>query len=58
MTEGANVHRADECDRCHRLCVMKDDRLRGPLEGQYEYLCGRCARQEEMFRTLVWKGRG
>jgi len=37
----------DTCDKCGKLCITKDDRLRGPLEGQYEYLCPRCAIQEE-----------
>ncbi len=37
------------------LCVDKDTQLLGPLEGKYEYLCGDCARTEEMVWPLRWK---
>lgn len=38
----------ERCNKCGRLCVDKDNWLRGPLEGKYEYLCGRCAQRVEM----------
>lgn len=45
----------DYCQKCGRICVEKDNFLRGPLEGKYEWLCGKCAREEEFFRPLKWK---
>jgi hypothetical protein len=52
MTE----RRHETCDRCGALCITKDDYLLGPLEGKYEYLCKRCAREEEMTTfPLKWK---
>jgi hypothetical protein len=48
----------ETCDKCGKLCVEKDNWLRGPLEGRYEWLCGSCARQEEMAWPLKWKRQG
>lgn len=47
--------RHETCDRCHKLCVTKDDWLRGPLEGNYEYLCKDCAFMEGLVYPLKWK---
>jgi predicted RNA-binding Zn-ribbon protein involved in translation (DUF1610 family) len=34
------------CTKCGELCVEKENRIMGPLEGRYEYLCPRCGRLE------------
>lgn len=48
--------RHEKCDKCGRLCITKDDWLRGPLEGRYEYLCKHCAIQQEATSwPLKWK---
>ncbi len=46
------MDKKDTCDKCGKLCITKDDHLRGPLEGRYEYLCSRCARSEEAVNFL------
>lgn len=45
----------ETCDKCGKLCITKDDWLRGPLLGKHEYLCGKCVRMEEVLRPLKWK---
>jgi hypothetical protein len=43
------------CQKCGRICIEKDNFLRGPLEGKYEWLCRRCAREEGFSKPLKWK---
>lgn len=45
----------DRCAKCNRICVEKDNFLRGPLEGEYEWLCGRCYRIIGAIVPLKWK---
>ncbi len=45
----------DRCAKCNRICVEKDNFLRGPLEGRYEWLCGPCYRTEGAVTPLRWK---
>ncbi len=49
------LQKHDRCDKCKMLCIEKDNWLRGPLEGKYEYLCRSCARTEEKVWPLRWK---
>jgi hypothetical protein len=34
----AAAQKHDRCDKCGALCITKDDWLRGPLVGKYDYL--------------------
>lgn len=45
----------ERCDRCRNWTIEKDNQPLGPLEGECEYLCKKCARVEEMFGFLRWK---
>jgi len=45
----------DSCQKCGRICAEKDNFIRGPLEGRYEWLCGACYNIEGIFRTSKWK---
>jgi hypothetical protein len=45
------------CQKCGRICVEKDNFLRGPLEGKYEWLCKKCYNVEGLVRTMNWKSR-
>lgn len=47
--------RGEICDRCGAYGIDKDNKLRGPLEGRYEYLCKKCAFDEGLFRPLRYK---
>lgn len=57
-----NVPKSDEskpdtCQKCGRICIEKDNRLRGPLEGSYEWLCGACYNIEATIKTVTWKNK-
>lgn len=54
--EGLVQPKPERCDRCGNWTIEKDNQPLGPLEGKYEYLCKKCARIEEMFGPLRWKG--
>lgn len=43
------------CQKCCRICIEKDNFLRGPLEGNFEWLCGACYNIEGMIRPIRWK---
>lgn len=42
------MEKPDKCVKCGTLCVDRDNRIRGPLEGKYEWLCPACYYREEM----------
>jgi hypothetical protein len=50
------LEKYDRCDKCKALCIEKDNRLLGPLEGRYEYLCRNCAFMEGLVYPLVEAG--
>jgi hypothetical protein len=43
------------CQKCGPICVEKDNFLIDSLEGKYEGLCGKCAREEGFLTPLKWK---
>ncbi len=49
------LQKHDRCDKCKMLYIDRDNRLLGPLEGKYEYLCRSCALTEEMVWPLRWR---
>jgi hypothetical protein len=49
------LDRGEKCDKCGAYGIDKDNRLRGPLEGPYEYLCKKCAFEQGMFHPLKYK---
>ena len=51
----AMLGRGEKCDKCGAYGIDRDNRLRGPLEGDYEYLCKRCALEVGLFHPLKYK---
>jgi hypothetical protein len=49
------MDRPDRCLKCGKLCAERNEWLRGPLYGKYEWLCADCAVAEEAVYPLVWK---
>ena len=47
--------RPARCQRCGRTCVGKENHLKGPLEGELEWLCVACYNIEGLYRHVKWK---